>query len=122
MTKYAVKVEEGKKGSNGTLSVGPVYRNPLAENGFPPPDPHVSTAWDAFSVTVEKYPQNRMLGWREFNDGKWGPYIWKTYKQVYDEVVQVGSALRASGAEPGSRVGIYGSNCPQWIVAMEVIF
>ncbi|KAI7982530.1 Long chain acyl-CoA synthetase 1 [Camellia lanceoleosa] len=30
-----------------------------------------------------------MLGWREFNDGK------------------------------GSRIGIYGSNCPQWIVAME---
>ncbi|XP_028057154.1 long chain acyl-CoA synthetase 1-like [Camellia sinensis] len=30
-----------------------------------------------------------MLGWREFNDGK------------------------------GSQIGIYGSNCPQWIVAME---
>ncbi|THG19818.1 hypothetical protein TEA_018572 [Camellia sinensis var. sinensis] len=42
-------------------------------------------------VFVEKYPRNRMLGWREFNDGK------------------------------GSQIGIYGSNCPQWIVAMEVI-
>ncbi|KAI7982576.1 Long chain acyl-CoA synthetase 1 [Camellia lanceoleosa] len=40
-------------------------------------------------VSVEKYPRNRMLGWREFNDGK------------------------------GSQIGIYGSNCPQWIVAME---
>ncbi|KAF2325053.1 hypothetical protein GH714_022469 [Hevea brasiliensis] len=48
-----------------------------------------------------------------------GPYVWKTYKEVYEEVLQVGSALRASGAKPGCRVGIYGSNCPQWLVAME---
>lgn len=26
--------------------------------------------------------------------------MWKTYKQVYDEVLDIGSALRASGAEP----------------------
>jgi hypothetical protein len=31
-----------------------------------------------------------------------GPYVWKTYKEVYDEVVHIGSALRASGAEPVS--------------------
>ncbi|KAF3560410.1 hypothetical protein F2Q69_00010276 [Brassica cretica] len=50
---------------------------------------------------------------------KVGPYIWKTYKEVYEEVLQIGSALRAAGAEPGCRVGIYGANCPQWIIAME---
>ncbi|XP_048336123.2 long chain acyl-CoA synthetase 1 isoform X2 [Ziziphus jujuba] len=71
------------------------------------------------SVAVQRNPGNRMLGWRKFVDGKPGPYVWKTYKEVYEEVVHVGSALRASGAEPGSRVGVYGPNCPQWIVAME---
>ncbi|XP_057439186.1 long chain acyl-CoA synthetase 1-like [Lotus japonicus] len=60
-----------------------------------------------------------MLGWREYVDGKFGPYVWKTYKEVYDEVLHIGSALRACGAEPGSRIGVYGSNCPQWIMAME---
>ncbi|XP_028771018.1 long chain acyl-CoA synthetase 1-like isoform X2 [Neltuma alba] len=74
---------------------------------------------DDCSVSVRKYPQNRMLGFRKFVDGKIGPYVWKTYKEVYDEVLHIGSALRASGAEPGSRVGVYGSNCPQWVVAME---
>ncbi|XP_050367499.1 long chain acyl-CoA synthetase 1-like isoform X2 [Argentina anserina] len=59
-----------------------------------------------------------MLGWREIVDEKIGPYVWKTYKEVYEEVLHVGSALRASGVEPGSRIGIYGSNCPQWIMAM----
>ncbi|XP_010523913.1 PREDICTED: long chain acyl-CoA synthetase 1 isoform X2 [Tarenaya hassleriana] len=51
--------------------------------------------------------------------GQVGPYVWKTYKEAYEEVLRIGSALRAAGAEPGSRVGIYGVNCPQWIIAME---
>ncbi|KAF7818112.1 long chain acyl-CoA synthetase 1 [Senna tora] len=119
MKLFAAKVEEGREGENGKPSVGPVYRSLLSKNGFPPMDPHLTTAWDIFSVSVQKYPQNRMLGWREFVDGKVGPYVWKTYREVYDEVLHVGSALRASGAEPGSRVGVYGSNCPQWTVAME---
>ncbi|KAK2968318.1 hypothetical protein RJ640_021707 [Escallonia rubra] len=119
MKKFAVKVEDGREGRDGQPSLGPVYRNPLAEHAFPPYDPKLSTAWDIFRVSVERYPGNRMLGWREFVDGKFGPYVWKTYKEVYEEVLLVGSALRASGIEPGSRVGIYGSNCPQWIVAME---
>ncbi|KAK7269590.1 hypothetical protein RIF29_22323 [Crotalaria pallida] len=82
-------------------------------------DPEFSTAWDIFSVSVKNHPHNRMLGWRKIVDGKIGPYIWKTYNEVYDEVLHIGSALRASGAEPGSRIGVYGANCPQWIVAME---
>ncbi|KAK7337547.1 hypothetical protein VNO77_18128 [Canavalia gladiata] len=119
MNSFAAKVEEGREGTNGEPSVGPVYRNLLSKNEFPPMDPDLNTAWDIFSVAAKKYPQNRMLGWREFVDAKIGPYNWKTYKEVYDEVQHVGSALRASGAEPGSRIGVYGSNCPQWIVAME---
>ncbi|MCL7048112.1 hypothetical protein MKW94_020642, partial [Papaver nudicaule] len=51
-------------------------------------------------TSVEKYPGNKMLGWREMINGKAGPYAWKTYKEVYDEVLNIGSALRASGAEP----------------------
>ncbi|GMP87414.1 hypothetical protein CsSME_00039799 [Camellia sinensis var. sinensis] len=116
---FAVMVEEGSEDRDGKPSVGPIYRNILSKNDFPPPDPELSTAWDVLRVSVEKYPRNRMLGWREFSDGKFGPYLWKTYKEVYEEVLHVGSALRASGAKPGSRIGIYGSNCPQWIVAME---
>ncbi|KAK7278157.1 hypothetical protein RJT34_23182 [Clitoria ternatea] len=119
MKTFAAKVEEGKEGRNGDLSVGPVYRNLLSKNEFPPMDPEFSTTWDIFCVSVKNYPQNRMLGWRKIVDGKIGPYVWKTYKEVYDEVMHITSALRASGAEPGSRIGIYGSNCPQWIVTME---
>ncbi|KAL9168279.1 hypothetical protein ABFS82_04G005200 [Erythranthe guttata] len=121
MKKFAVKVEEGIKSSSGDgkLSVGPVYRNLLAEHDYPPVDPSLSTAWDVFRSSVQKHSGNRMLGWRELVNGKWGPYVWKTYKQVYEETLYTGSALRTHGIEPGARIGIYGSNCPQWIVAME---
>ncbi|KAG9145784.1 hypothetical protein Leryth_011222 [Lithospermum erythrorhizon] len=116
---FGVKVEEGIEGKDGKPSVGPVIRNLLAEHEFPPIDPKLCTSWNMFKASVEKYPENKMLGCREFTDGRWGAYNWKTYKQVYDEVLSTGSAIRAHGIEPGSRVGVYGSNCPQWIVAME---
>ncbi|KAK4793938.1 hypothetical protein SAY86_011932 [Trapa natans] len=120
MKSFSAMVEAGREGKDGKLSVGPVYRNPMSEHEFPPPDPDIYTTWDIFRGSVDKHPQNKMLGWRtKSSSGKFGPYVWKSYKEVYEEVLQVGSALRASGAEPGSKIGIYGANSPQWIVAME---
>lgn len=48
MKSFASKVEEGREGSNGKLSVGPVYRNLLSKHRFPPTDPRLTTAWDIF--------------------------------------------------------------------------
>ncbi|KAI3800888.1 hypothetical protein L1987_28987 [Smallanthus sonchifolius] len=94
---FAVKVEDGRKGHP---SVGPVYRNILSRLL------NLSkTTWDVFRSAVEKYPNNRMLGWRELVNDK--------------EVLHAAYAIRASGIQSGCKVGIYGSNCPQWIVAME---
>ncbi|XP_021768691.1 long chain acyl-CoA synthetase 1-like [Chenopodium quinoa] len=117
--RFSVQVGSGRDGQDGRPAVGPIYRNLLAKNEFPPPLPDVSTAWDSFRLSAEKYAGNNMLGWREMVSGKWGPYVWKTYKEVYEEVLNIGSALRACGAQPGAKVGIYGVNCPQWIMAME---
>ncbi|KMT10007.1 hypothetical protein BVRB_5g122220 [Beta vulgaris subsp. vulgaris] len=119
MKSFSVQVSSGREGQDGRPAVGPIYRNILSKDEFPPPHPEVSTTWDSFRLSVEKYPGNKMLGWREMVDGKWGPYVWKTYRNVYEEVLKIGSALRACGAQPGARIGIYGANCPQWIVAME---
>ncbi|KAJ6404064.1 hypothetical protein OIU84_012291 [Salix udensis] len=119
LKEFSAQVEEGRVGKDGKPSVGPVYRNLLSKNEYPPLDRDVTTSWDLFSLSAKKYAGNKMLGWRRFVDGKVGPYVWKTYQEVYDEVLKISSALRASGAEAGCRVGIYGSNCPQWIVAME---
>lgn len=119
MNKFTVQVENGRVGRNGLPSVGPVYRSSLAKDGLPALELGINTSWDIFRLAAEKYPGNRMLGWREVINGKFGPYIWKTYKEVYEEVLQIGSALRHLDIAPGSRIGIYGANCPQWAVAME---
>ncbi|KAL5983427.1 hypothetical protein ACLOJK_017512 [Asimina triloba] len=121
MAAFAVEVESEREGRDGQPAVGPIYRNPLSKDGFPPLEPDMTTSWDVFSVAAKKHAGNKMLGWREFVDGKAGPYQWKTYREIYEEVLLVGSALRAVGAQPGSRIGIYGSNCPQWIVAMQIL-
>ena len=46
MKNFAVEVENGRKGRDGEPSVGPVYRNLLAKDGFPPTDSNLRTAWD----------------------------------------------------------------------------
>ncbi|CAL5097125.1 unnamed protein product [Urochloa decumbens] len=117
---FTVKVEDGKPGKDGHLAVGPVFRSVLAKDGFPQLEADMKTSWDVFRVAADKYPNNQMLGWRPLKDGVPGPYLWKSYKEVYNEVLQVGSALHELGVQPGSRIGIYGTNCPQWIVAMQV--
>ncbi|GMN52267.1 hypothetical protein TIFTF001_021413 [Ficus carica] len=90
MKLFSAQVEEGKEGNDGKPSVGPVYRNLLSKHSFPPPDPELNTAWDLFSKSTQRNPENRMLGWRKLVDGKFGPYVWKTYKEVYDEVLDLG--------------------------------
>ncbi|KAL6865359.1 hypothetical protein ACP4OV_016510 [Aristida adscensionis] len=116
---FTIKVEDGQPGKDGRPAVGPVFRNVLAKDGFPELEPDMKTSWDVFRVAAGKYPNNRMLGWRPLKDGVPGSYLWKSYKEVYEEVLQVISALQHLGVKPGSRVGIYGTNCPQWIVAMQ---
>nr|WDA53428.1 long-chain acyl-CoA synthase 1 [Erycina pusilla] len=119
MNKYTVQVESGMIGENGKPSVGPVYRSSLAKDGFPKLDPGMNTSWELFRFSVEKNPGNKMLGWREFIQGKAGPYVWATYKEVYEQVLHIGSALKQLDVAPGARIGICGANCPQWAVAME---
>lgn len=48
-----VKVEDGRKGAgDGDPSVGPIYRNVLAKQSFPPLDPNFKTAWDVFRYLI----------------------------------------------------------------------
>lgn len=45
---FVVQVEEGKKAGGGRPSVGPVYRNVLAKDGFRPPAVGIESCWDMF--------------------------------------------------------------------------
>ncbi|XP_073051955.1 long chain acyl-CoA synthetase 4-like [Primulina eburnea] len=117
--RYIAEVAPSKPAKDGKPSMGPVYRSIYAKDGFPPPIPGLDCCWDIFSLSVEKYPNNRMLGCREIVSGKPGKYVWLTYKEVYNIVLQVGNSIRSCGLEEGGRCGIYGANCPEWIMSME---
>ncbi|KDP25300.1 hypothetical protein JCGZ_20456 [Jatropha curcas] len=117
--KYLIEVEQAKEARDGRPSVGPVYRSVFAKDGFPPPIPGMESCWDVFRISVEKYPNNRMLGRRVIQNGKASEYVWQTYKEVYDLVIKVGNSIRSCGVEPGGKCGIYGANCAEWIISME---
>ncbi|KAL6544156.1 Long chain acyl-CoA synthetase 4 [Orobanche gracilis] len=117
--RFIVEVEPSKPAKDGKPSIGPVYRNISAKDGFPPSIPGLDSCWDIFSLSVEKYPNNRMLGRREIVDGKPGKYLWMTYKEVYNIVIKVGNSIRSCGIEGGGRCGIYGANSPEWVISME---
>ncbi|KAL6181866.1 hypothetical protein ACLB2K_048514 [Fragaria x ananassa] len=117
--KYLIEVEKGKPAKDGRQSLGPVYRSVFAKDGFPPPIAGMDSCWDVFRMSVEKNPGNRMLGHRETVNGKAGKYVWLTYKQVYDIVVKVRNSMRTLGLVEGDKCGIFGANCPEWIMSME---
>lgn len=45
---FVVQVEEAKKPGGGRPSVGPIYRNVLAKDGFRPPAAGIESCWDMF--------------------------------------------------------------------------
>ncbi|KAF8380069.1 hypothetical protein HHK36_027539 [Tetracentron sinense] len=117
--KFIFEIEKAKESTNGRPSMGPVYRSVLTKDGFPLPVQGMDCCWDVFRMSVEKYPGNPMLGRREIVNLKPGKYVWLTYKEVYDIVMKVGASIRSCGVEQGGRCGIYGANCPEWIMSME---
>ncbi|KAJ4836053.1 eukaryotic long-chain fatty acid CoA synthetase (LC-FACS) [Turnera subulata] len=116
---YIVKVEESRSASEGKPSAGPVFRCIYAKDGLMDLPAGLESPWQFLSDSALKNPNNKMLGRRQVIDSKAGPYVWQTYKEVYDSAIRLGSAMRSRGVNPGDRCGIYGPNCPEWITAME---
>ncbi|XP_022986475.1 long chain acyl-CoA synthetase 2 [Cucurbita maxima] len=119
-TAYTVAVEDATPESGGQPSAGPVYRSIYAKDGLLQLPTGFESPWQFFSDSVKRNPGNRMLGRRQTNgDSKAGSYVWLTYQEAYDSAIRMGSAIRKCGVNPGDCCGIYGSNCPEWIISME---
>lgn len=116
---YTVEVEEARPAVDGKPSAGPVYRCIYAKDGLLESPAGLESPWQFFCDAAKRVPNNQMLGRRKVSDEKVGPYVWLTYQEVYHAAIRFGSAIRSRGVNPGDRCGIYGSNCPEWIIAME---
>lgn len=52
-------------------------------------------------------------------DGVAGDFEWLTYAEVSALVAKIASCLAGLGLSRQSRVGVYGANCEEWMVAMQ---
>jgi long-chain acyl-CoA synthetase len=77
--------------------------------------PGITTLYEMFTKSVERFPDNDCLGRRSGE----GPYTFMTYKQVGEATAAVGSAMAYCGLEAHGRAGVYGVNSPEWMIAMQ---
>ncbi|KAI9127877.1 hypothetical protein K1719_000870 [Acacia pycnantha] len=116
---YTVKVAEATPATAHKPSAGPVYRCIYAKDGLMELPADLESPWQFFRDSAKRNPNNPLLGRRQKTNSKAGSYEWVTYEEAYDSAIRMSSAMRRRGVNPGDRCGIYGSNCPEWIIAME---
>lgn len=68
---------------------------------------------------MANYGANPCLGRRPIKDGVAGPYEWLTYAEVGDRVDAIAGGMMALGHKAHGRVGVYGINAPEWMMAMQ---
>lgn len=120
-SEWTCEVEPARPAQQGILAAGPVYRATGAKDG-PPHLPDVSTCYELFNRSVKLYPDRPCLGSRKIVKGQAQPFTYMTYKEAGSLVANVGSALKAVGVNQQARVGVFGANCPEWMVSMQVLF
>ncbi|MED6168364.1 eukaryotic long-chain fatty acid CoA synthetase (LC-FACS) [Stylosanthes scabra] len=116
---YSVKVEEGRAATHDKPSAGPVYRCIYAKDSLLHLPSNLDSPWHFFRDSASKYPSKPMLGRRQKSESEVDPYKWVTYQEAYETAIRIGSAMSSRGVNPGDHCGIYGINCPEWIIAME---
>jgi hypothetical protein len=70
---------------------------------------------------VKKYPHNPCLGHRPIKYGEAQAYKWLSYKETGELVDAAASGAMSLGLKAHGRVGVYGINCPEWMIAMQVV-
>jgi long-chain acyl-CoA synthetase len=110
------KVSDSRPAVGDVPSAGPVYRLKGFGKGFP--EPNVATLYENFERSVEKFPECDCLGERNFKTGT-GKFEFLTYKQVHTKVAHVAAGLSSLGIQTKQRVGVFGINCPEYMIAMQ---
>lgn len=70
--------------------------------------------------SVERFPENPCLGYRPIKYGEPGPYKWQTYKEIGENVDAIAGGITHLGHKAHGRIGVYGINSPEWMIAMQV--
>lgn len=119
-SKFLVPVGDIRPAEGDRPSASKIYRNAVAEKGFP--ELGAKTLYELFQNSVSKYSGEKCLGWRPVDKatGKASEYQWMTYGETNEKVQAIASGLAGLGLTAQNRVGVYGVNCPEWMIAMQV--
>lgn len=80
---------------------------------------HVATDQSQMTCSVQRFPDNPCLGHRPIKYGEPGPYKWQTYRDVGESVDAIAGGIMQLGHEAHGRIGVYGINSPEWMIAMQ---
>lgn len=72
--------------------------------------------------SCEKYHSKPCLGYRPIIDGVAQPYEFITYAEAEAKTACLASAFKQIGLKRSDKVCVLGSNCPEWMLAMQVCF
>jgi len=108
-------------GEPASETQGPLFRSSLAADGPPPPEfEGCKSLFEIFERSVRLYPENPCIGRRlKGEDGAAGDYQWLSYREVSEKVAMLSSGLEAEGVASQDAVGVFGANCPEWMIAMQ---
>ncbi|XP_021955219.1 long-chain-fatty-acid--CoA ligase 1 isoform X2 [Folsomia candida] len=77
------------------------------------------TLYDCFRRGAKESNNGICLGWRETKNK---PYQWLHYNEALLRAKNFGCGLVHMGLHPGSYVGIYSINCPEWILTEQGLY
>jgi len=81
--------------------------------------PEVQTLYENWAQSAKKYPDNNSMGYRDASKGANKPFVWFTYKEMFQKTMNFASGLRVLGMEPKQPLGIYSKNRIEWEIAEQ---
>jgi long-chain acyl-CoA synthetase len=115
---FLKQVAPATPASAETLTRSAVYRPALHDV---PPAGQATTLYEKFQQSVKLYADERCLGYRETDsEGNAKPFTFISYKEVDHRVTMFASALKAAGLQRGEKVAVFGTNCCEWMISMQV--
>ena len=114
-----LSVVEEARAVEGRPSRSPVYAATQFLKTTPVTEDE-GTLYRIFVTAVEKYGDLDCLGARKIGeDGEAGPYQFWSYNETAQRVEKIASAMNAAGVKRGAKVGVFGVNCREWMLAMQ---
>lgn len=98
-------------------SASAIYRCASSKDGFPVPE--TATLLELWQASAKRFAASPCLGHRPVVNGVAGAYVWDTYEAVDKKIAALASGMASLGLSAGQKVGVYGGNCPEWMVAMQ---